>query len=102
MTNWQTELGLGLGKSGPRPSAAKNIFCAGRSYCAGRAGGVLGYPRAWDRSVSWGQIPLSAYSYKSVGILSCAQIDLRKTRERELATPDEKSKRSGIAEPYAR
>ena len=33
---------------------------------------------------------------------SCAQIDLRKARERELATLDEKSTSSGIAEPYAR
>ena len=30
------------------------------------------------------------------------QIDLRKARERELATLDEKSMSSGIAEPYAR
>ena len=30
---------------------------------------------------------------------SCAQIDLRKTRERELATLDEKSTSSEIAEP---
>ena len=34
--------------------------------------------------------------------LLCAQIDLRKARERELATPDEKSTSSGIAEPFAR
>ena len=33
---------------------------------------------------------------------SCAQIDLRQARERELATLDEKSTSSGIAEPYAR
>ena len=33
---------------------------------------------------------------------SCAQIDLRKARERELATLDEKSTSSGVAEPYAR
>ena len=33
---------------------------------------------------------------------SCAQVDLRKARERELATLDEKSTSSGIAEPYAR
>ena len=33
---------------------------------------------------------------------SCAQIDLRTARERELATLDEKSTSSGIAEPYAR
>ena len=33
---------------------------------------------------------------------SCVQIDLRKARERELATLDEKSTSSGIAETYAR
>ena len=33
---------------------------------------------------------------------SCAQIDLRKARERELATLHENSTSSGIAEPYAR
>ena len=44
----------------------------------------------------------SAYSYKFVETFSCAQIGLRKTREREIATLDEKSTSSGIAEPYAR
>ena len=45
---------------------------------------------------------LLAYSYKFVGT-SCAQIDWRKARERELATLDEKSTTSnGVAEPYAR
>ena len=34
--------------------------------------------------------------------LTCAQIDLRKARERELATLDEKSTSSGIARPHAR
>ena len=43
---------------------------------------------------------LSAYSYKLVGTFSCAQIDLRKTPELELATLDEESTSSGIAEPY--
>ena len=39
----------------------------------------------------------------SGGTFSCAQFDLRKARERELATfDDEKSTSSGIAEPYAR
>ena len=38
----------------------------------------------------------------SWGLFSCAQIDLRKARERELATLDQKSTSSGIAEPYAR
>ena len=46
--------------------------------------------------------PPSAYSYNFVGTLSCARIDLRKARGRELATLDEKSTTSGIAEPYAR
>ena len=36
----------------------------------------------------------------SSGNFSCAQIDLRKARERELATLDGKSTSSGIAEPY--
>ena len=36
-----------------------------------------------------------------LGLFLCAQIDLRKAREREL-TLDEKSTSSGIAEPYAR
>ena len=39
---------------------------------------------------------------KFVGTFSCAQIDLRKTRERESATLDEKSTSSGIAEPDSR
>ena len=38
----------------------------------------------------------------SLGLFSCAQIGLRKARERELATLDENSTSSGIAEPYAR
>ena len=47
-------------------------------------------------------MPPSAHSYKLVGTFSCARIDLRKTRERELATLDERATSSGIAEPYAR
>ena len=41
---------------------------------------------------------------KLVGTLSCAQIDVRNARERELATIDKKSTNSssGIAGPYAR
>ena len=39
--------------------------------------------------------------YNFVGTFSCAQIDLRKARERELATLDEKATSSGIAEPSA-
>ena len=65
-------------------------------------GGVSGYPRAWYGSVSWVRAPPSAYSYKFVGTFSCAQINLRKARKRELATLDEKSTSNGIAEPYAR
>ena len=40
--------------------------------------------------------------YIFVGTVSSAQIDLRKARERESASLDEKSTSSGIAEPYAR
>ena len=72
------------------------------SNVTGRPGGVSGYPPAWYRSVSRVRAPPSAYSYKFVGTLTCAQIDLRKAPERELATLDEKSTSSGIAEPYAR
>ena len=43
----------------------------------------------------------SRYSNKFVGTCSFAQIDVRKARERDLATLDEKSTSSGIAEPYA-
>ena len=47
-------------------------------------------PRVHTRINSW-------------GLFSCAQIDSRKARKRELATIlDEKSTSSGIAEPYAR
>ena len=67
-----------------------------------RPGGVSGYPGAWYRSVSRVRIPPSAYAYNCIGIFSCAQIDLRKARERELATFDEQSTSSMIAEPYAR
>ena len=35
------------------------------------------------------------------GAFSCALTDLRKARERELATLDDKSTSSGIAQPYA-
>ena len=56
----------------------------------GRPGGVAGYPRAcYYRSISWVRVPPSAYSYKFVGAFSCAQIDSRKARKRELATFDE-------------
>ena len=44
--------------------------------------------------------PPSAYSYKFVGTFSCAQIHLRKARERELAALNEKSTSSGITESY--
>ena len=46
--------------------------------------------------------PPSAYSYKFVGTFFGAQIDLRKAREREVATLDEKSTSIGIAGPYVR
>ena len=70
-------------------------------YCfdvlTSRPGGVSGYPQAWYRSVSRVRAPPSAYSCKFVGTFSCAQNDLRKARERELATLDEQSTSSGIA-----
>ena len=46
--------------------------------------------------------PRVQHSYKFVRTFSCAQIDLRIAREGELATHDEKSTSSGIAELYAR
>ena len=47
-------------------------------------------PQVHTRINSWGRF------------FSCAQIDLQKARECELATLDEKSTSSGIAEPDAR
>ena len=76
-----------------------------RPWCAyGRPGGVSGYPRAWYRSVSLFVIsnPPECILEQIRGDFSRAQIDLRKTRERELATLDEQPMSSGIAEPYAR
>ena len=67
-----------------------------------RPGSVSGYLRAWYKSISWVWVPSSAYSNKFAGIFSCALIDLPEARERELATLDEKSTSSGIAEPYTR
>ena len=46
-------------------------------------------PRVHTRTNSW-------------GLFLVHKIDLRKARGRELATLDEKSTSSGIAEPYAR
>ena len=70
---------------------------------SGRPGGGSGYPRAWYRSFVRVRVPPSAHSYKFVGTLSCAHFDLRKAREREFATLDEKStSSSGNAEHYAR
>ena len=46
--------------------------------------------------------PAECIPVKIDGALSCAQIDSREGRERELATLDEKSTSSVIAEPYAR
>ena len=68
---------------------------------AGRPDGVSGYHRAWYRLVPWVQVPSREYSYKFIGTFSCAQIALRKTRERELAKLDEKSTNNEIAKPYA-
>ena len=51
-----------------------------------RPGGVAGYPRACDRSISRVRVPPSAHSYKLVGTFSCAQIDSREARTGELAT----------------
>ena len=72
----------------------------------GRPGGVSGFilePGVGCQFREFESPRVSAYSYKFVGTLSCAQIDLRKARERELAaTLDEKSTSSGIAEPDAR
>ena len=45
---------------------------------------------------------INSYIYISYLTFSCAQIDLRKARECELATLDENSTSSGSAEPYAR
>ena len=63
-------------------------------YTTGRSDGVSGYPRAWDRSGS-----RVAYSYAFVGFYSGAQIDLRKAREREVATPDENRRAVGLLDP---
>ena len=41
------------------------------------------------------------YSYKFVGTFSCAQFDLRKAQERELATLDEKSTTKGLLNPMS-
>ena len=45
---------------------------------------------------------LRVHTLKILRDFSCAQIDLRKARERKLATLDGKSTSSGVAEPYAR
>ena len=65
----------------------------------GRPGGVSGYPRAWCRSVSCVRIPPSAYSYIFVETFSCAQVDLRKARERESAALDENRRAEGLLNP---
>ena len=52
------------------------------------------YPLAWYyRPASWVRIPSSAYSYNFSSC--CALVDVRKARERELATLDEKWTTSG-------
>ena len=84
------------------------LHVAGASSCffyfkSGRPGGVVCYPRACYRSISWVRVPPNAYSYKFIGNFSCARIDSRKARKRELATLFRwKSTSSGNAEPYAR
>ena len=67
-------------------------------------GGSLGRERGNTILVSFVSLnPPSAYSScKVFGTFACAQNDLCKAQERELAKLDEKSTSSGIAEPYAR
>ena len=62
---------------------------------------ILSSSLVWVSFVS--SNPPSTYSYQFVGTFSCAQIDLRKARERTRVskTLDEKSTSNGIAEPYA-
>ena len=74
---------------------------------SGRPGGVSGYPRACGIIGQFREFeyPASAYACKFVcwDFFTCAQMNLRKSRERELATLlDDISTSSGIAEPYAR
>ena len=69
---------------------------------AGRPGGVwqVIFEPGIIGQFSWVWVP---HSYKFGRTFSCAQIDLREARERELATFDEKSTSSAIiAEPYGR
>ena len=44
-------------------------------------------------------MPPTAYSYKFVGTFSCAQIDSRKARKRDLATFDELRRAVGMLNP---
>ena len=69
----------------------------------GRPGGVSGYPRSWYQ-VKFREFESSRVHTRIifVGTFSCARSDLRKAREREFATVDEKSTSSGIAGTYAR
>ena len=60
---------------------------------------VWRYTRAWNRAVSCVRISPSAYTNIFVGTLACAQIDLRKTRERELATFYESRRATGLLNP---
>ena len=55
-----------------------------------------GYPRPWYRPV---RVWPSAHSYKFVETFSCAQIDLRKAQERELAALDENRRAVGLLNP---
>ena len=74
--------------------------CAVLPHTTGRPGGVAGCPRACCyRSISWVRAPPTAYAYKFVGTVSCAQIDSRKTRKREIAFFDESRRAVGMLNP---
>ena len=60
---------------------------------------VTSYHQVCIWSMAWVRVPPSAYSYKIVGVFSCAQIDSRRARERELATFDEPRRAVGMLNP---
>ena len=62
-------------------------------------GVVAGYLRACDRLISWVRVIPSAYSYRFVGISSCAHIDSRKARKRVLAIIEESRRAMGMLTP---
>ena len=65
-------------------------------------GGVTGYPLVlvpFSRSIAWVRVTPSASSYEFVGTFSCAQMDSRKTRERESATFGENRRAVGMLNP---